>query len=377
MNSAPEQPETQPASGITIDSRLAWGLVSAVAMALGSVGAWATAGPFSVTGTTGSGDGWITLAIAVALGVLVAVRRLPWLALPGAMVAGGIGIGDAIRLLDAEESEWFSVSVGWGLVLVIAASVSLAAWGAATLTVTPSRQRVVAGVLSALALAGAVALGLDDRTGNDPGDRANTTLLDAAESVDDDSAASVDSDTGADEAPAAAADDAELDDSPDASAETTTDAESESATRKETTIGVAATDDDVTFKVESFERVTSIATDEYSDGPIVPAAGSKLYVATVTWKNNMTTSADIFCGGGSTVLVDEKGRNFDPDTDSMLDIPDNSVCRDEVQPGFKQSVKLVFRTPKDARPSSLALWNNAAEEDYNGDATYVGVALGN
>lgn len=201
-SNTPESQAPQPPSGqIVVDPRLAWGLVSAVAMAVGSIGTWVTAGPFSVSGTAGGGDGWITLGIAVAIGIVVAIRRLPWLVLPGAIVAGGIGIGDAIRFLDvSNDNEWFSVSLGWGLVIVIVAALSLAAWSVMAVRSTPPQQRVVAAVLTVLALAGAVALGVTDRTdNNDSGNQALST------ETSDDNAEPTDWDTSTETSPSAPA----------------------------------------------------------------------------------------------------------------------------------------------------------------------------
>jgi hypothetical protein len=227
MSSTTEPQAPEPTSGqITIDRRLAWGLASAVAIAIGSVGTWVTAGPFSVAGTTGGGDGWITLGIGVVAALLVGFRRLPWLTLPGAIVAIGIGIGDAVRFLGIDGGDWFSVSIGWGLVLTIVASASLAAWGT---TALPSAPRVPAAALVALALAGAIALGVTDRTDTND-DQAAPTLFDAADqdetSGDDENAEPADWDTSTetDEAePAADADTAtEADPAADADASSTT-----------------------------------------------------------------------------------------------------------------------------------------------------------
>lgn len=218
----PQAPEPAPGQ-IAIDKRLAWGIVSAVAIAIGSVGTWVTAGPFSVAGTTGGGDGWITLGIGIVAGLLVAFRRLPWLTLPGAIVAVGIGLGDAIRFLGIDGGDWFSVSIGWGLVLVVVASVSLAAWGA---TALPSAPRLPAAVLTVLALAGAIALGVTDRTDNTDNEAA-PTLLDAADqdesSSDDENSEPADWDTSTESDEAA----------PPADADPAADADSASTTTEE------------------------------------------------------------------------------------------------------------------------------------------------
>ncbi|MBF6618850.1 MAG: DUF4352 domain-containing protein [Patulibacter sp.] len=343
-------------------------------MAVGSIGTWVTAGPWSVAGTTGGGDGWITLAIAAALGVLIAVRRVPWLALPGGIIAGGIGLGDAIHFLSGNDStnEWFSISIGWGLVLVIVASASLAVWGATALPGTPARQRVIAGVLTVLAFAGAVALGVVDRAGNDGNSQDETALSDAADDPSGDNAEPADWDTSTEteQAEPATGGDSETN-APDASADGEADAADEAGDRKVTRIGKAATDDDMTFKVESFDRVSSVPVSEFSD-PITGDDDAAFYIATVTWKNNTSTSARNFCGDRGAVLVDGEYRNFDID-DRTIDVADGGTCED-VQPGFKATVKLLFQMPDDAEPDMLALWNSDAPADPQRE-TYIGVDL--
>jgi hypothetical protein len=165
----------------------------------------------------------------------------------------------------------------------------------------------------------------------------------------------------------------ELDDAPDTAEDAAE--SSEDGTLKRIAIGGAASDDDITFKATSFKRVYSIAVDEYSDGPILPAKGAKLYTAQVTWKNNTDASLGMFCGGGGALLFDEDGRQFDLDSESMLDIPGNETCGDDVQPGFKQTETLVFRTPKTATPNVLLLWNSEDEYDGSDPDTAVAVRL--
>jgi zinc-ribbon domain/Domain of unknown function (DUF4352) len=135
-------------------------------------------------------------------------------------------------------------------------------------------------------------------------------------------------------------------------------------------VGEPAVDDDVTFKVLSLEAVSSIATDEFSDGPITAKPGAKLVKAVVRWKNNMSKSADIFCGGSSAILLDQNDRNFDP-IDDQIDIAGNNICGEDVQPGFTQTVTLAFQMPKDSNTAALALWNSDSEDDYDGQQTDV------
>jgi hypothetical protein len=148
------------------------------------------------------------------------------------------------------------------------------------------------------------------------------------------------------------------------------DAEQDGPSHTRVNVGEAGVDDDVTFKVLSLEAVSSIPTDEYSDGPITAKPGAKLVKAVVRWKNNMSKSADIFCGGNSAILLDQNDRNFDP-IDDQIDIAGNNICGEDVQPGFTQTVTLAFQMPKDSNTTALALWNSDFEDDYDGQQTDV------
>jgi hypothetical protein len=104
-------------------------------MAVGSFGPWARALFVNVSGL--EGDGVITLAIALAAAAslwryaaggspafLVAIAA-------GAVIAAAIGVYDATEIESQSSIDFFGeqlelASVGWGLYLMIAASISLA-----------------------------------------------------------------------------------------------------------------------------------------------------------------------------------------------------------------------------------------------------------
>jgi hypothetical protein len=116
-----------------------WALGSAVLMAIGSFGAWVTFLGFSVGGIEG-GDGWIVLGAAgVGLGLVLWHNNGPALWKLGlAGVAGLVGAGVAIydwteiESIASETDDEFTaalaeaVSPGWGLILSVLASASLA-----------------------------------------------------------------------------------------------------------------------------------------------------------------------------------------------------------------------------------------------------------
>ncbi len=135
------------------------------------------------------------------------------------------------------------------------------------------------------------------------------------------------------------------------------------------TVGETAEDDGVIFEVTSLEVVESIVLDEFIGGSITPTEGAQLVQADVTWQNDTSTSIDPFCGGGSAALIDTDDRNFDP-TDDTVDIAGNETCGEEVQPGFKQDLKLAFQLPDDAEMGGLALWNSSDDLDIGGE-TFV------
>ena len=101
-----------------------WGWLSAGALAVGSIGPWVTVGPFSKAGT--SGDGILTLIAAAIIAVGIARKRLLLIAI-FALLSLAVGIYD-VGDVSSSGNELFSASVGWGLIMVNVAAVSLLAW---------------------------------------------------------------------------------------------------------------------------------------------------------------------------------------------------------------------------------------------------------
>jgi hypothetical protein len=139
-------------------------------------------------------------------------------------------------------------------------------------------------------------------------------------------------------------------------------------------VGKRATDDGLSFKVVSFEQVTSIpATDEFSQS-VSPKQGADLYKAVVEVGNVGKTSNDTFCGGGGVVLIDTDDRNFQPIDITTTNSVDSVWCAGGVAPGFTESVTLGFHVPKKSTPGELAFWDGESD-DYNGDEHDVRVAV--
>lgn len=134
-------------------------------------------------------------------------------------------------------------------------------------------------------------------------------------------------------------------------------------------VGEPAVDDDITFKVNSLDVVSSVPVGEFEDGPITPRSGAKLIRAVVTWKNNTGAPTDIFCGGGGARLLDQVDNNYDP-MDNYTSLAGNEICGDDVGPGFKRTDTLLFEIPEDQKTQGLAVWNASSDEDSGGE-TFV------
>jgi hypothetical protein len=101
-----------------------------IGIAVAAVGvfcAWTNDGPVSLNGTQGPNDGWLVLiALLVALGLLRSLARGSWfdvVAVVGAsLVIGWVAIEDWL-----ENRDVLGAGVGYGLVLVLLASIALLA----------------------------------------------------------------------------------------------------------------------------------------------------------------------------------------------------------------------------------------------------------
>lgn len=113
-----------------------WGLASAGGMLLGAFGPWleATAGfaSISASGTDGSNDGWLVVGAAVVGGagfVLAAFghsEKLSLLPLLAGIAGAAVAWNGRSNLQDEADASELLVQVGWGLNLVLGASISLA-----------------------------------------------------------------------------------------------------------------------------------------------------------------------------------------------------------------------------------------------------------
>jgi uncharacterized integral membrane protein len=112
-------------SKITVTPRGLWGWGSIAAIAIGSLGPWATLGALSYSG--GSRDGMFTLLLAGIAAVLMASRRTRWSILLVALLTLALGVFEAQDVSDVRVFGT-SMQVGWGIVVIIAAAISLGVW---------------------------------------------------------------------------------------------------------------------------------------------------------------------------------------------------------------------------------------------------------
>lgn len=129
------------------------GVAAGVSVVVGSLGPWATFGPFTKSGT--SGDGVLTLVIGLLVLTAIGLGRM----VPGVLVAGvivaAIGVVDTIDVAGAGGP--LSPSPGWGVLLTAAAGVAVAAWAAHVLLRDRDRRSAVAAGTDAAPVAEPVA----------------------------------------------------------------------------------------------------------------------------------------------------------------------------------------------------------------------------
>lgn len=129
--------------------------------------------------------------------------------------------------------------------------------------------------------------------------------------------------------------------------------------------GKPGRDGGVTFNVLSVTPAPSIPT---VFNTITAPKGAKLLQVKVVVRNDGKIKVDPFCGNTGMVLIDTQGRNFEFHSDSVS-IDGNDIC-EGVQPGFKHTETIAFTIPNNSKVSSIAVWDNSEDSDYEGD-TYV------
>ena len=140
------------------------------------------------------------------------------------------------------------------------------------------------------------------------------------------------------------------------------------------TVSETTRDGGLQFRVTRFyETARTLPVKEFSD-PVKATKGAKFVVAEVTVKNLGKKSTMPFCGGTGTVLIDSENRNFDAASEKMIDLAGNERMCDQINPGFRTSMQLLFEVPSDTQPKAVALWDTDEVDDYFGTTSWVRVS---
>ncbi|HEX7430130.1 MAG TPA: hypothetical protein VF328_25290 [Mycobacterium sp.] len=129
----PPPPPAAPASPFYLPSLIA-ALVASVAIVIGSSAPWVSVMVFSANGTVGDGKFTLALGLISAAALLVAsfgkVRAFGYiLAVAVGVLVFAVGVDGAIHVTSQEKADFFGTQIGaeigWGLWLVLIASVAL------------------------------------------------------------------------------------------------------------------------------------------------------------------------------------------------------------------------------------------------------------
>jgi hypothetical protein len=101
-------------------------LVVIATAAVGVFSTWTSAGPVQLNGTQGPNNGWLVLIVAAfALGWTRSMARGSWVGVVG-VVGAAVVMGWTAVESWLDNRDVFDASAGYGLILVVAASVALA-----------------------------------------------------------------------------------------------------------------------------------------------------------------------------------------------------------------------------------------------------------
>lgn len=107
-------------------------LVAVAAVVVGVFSTWTTVGPVTLNGTQGPNNGWLVVIVAAfALAWTRSLARGSWIGVVGVFGAAVVIAWTAVENW-LDNREVLGASVGYGLVLVIAASAVLAGTAVAT-----------------------------------------------------------------------------------------------------------------------------------------------------------------------------------------------------------------------------------------------------
>jgi hypothetical protein len=141
-----------------------------------------------------------------------------------------------------------------------------------------------------------------------------------------------------------------------------------SSGRLEREFGGTGIDGNIAFTVKGWNKASSVAQEYEAAEQAGP--GATFWLVDVAYTNKGKTSVSPFCGSSGAVLIDEEDRNFDHDSSVGISMADNPLC-DDLQPGFRENVTLVFKTPSTAKPNSIAVWDDSETDDFSRESYVV------
>ena len=161
---------------------------------------------------------------------------------------------------------------------------------------------------------------------------------------------------------------------------TVTDQASDSENPRPAVIGQPVEDDGMTFVVKRFTAVPFSRLRLFPNAQLKAPAGSRLWMLTVSVRNDGQTSADPFCRNGQARgagadLRSTKNAYYSWWIQSVLIEANYKLCRSGIQPGSTETYKLLYKIPKSAaKIDAVLLWNVSSEYDEWGH-TSIDVAL--
>lgn len=118
-------------------------------------------------------------------------------------------------------------------------------------------------------------------------------------------------------------------------------------------IGEQVEDGEFAFTVNKLEDgVTEVGGDM-----LVEEAQGEFLIINLTVENIGDKAQTFF--DTNQKLIDTEDKQYDADSEAGLYIEDNDALFEEINPGNKIDVKIVFDLPKDAKPSNLELHESA------------------
>jgi len=151
---------------------------------------------------------------------------------------------------------------------------------------------------------------------------------------------------------------------------TVTDQASDSENPRTAVIGQPVEDDGMTFVVKRFTAVPFSSLHLFPNAQLkAPGPWSRLWMLTVSVRNDGQISADPFCRNGhargaGADLRSTKNAYYSWWDQSVLIQANYKLCRSGIQPGSTETYTLLYKIPKSAaKIDAVLLWNVSCEYD--------------